>query len=108
MLSDLDLFFILKGNHYALSKAEIKAILESECYLHISKPSPPMVYRCKAPKQAVEKVADRGYYTRYCLEELYISRGEEIIFQELADIDFQNIIKEKSYRVSIRSLKGSK
>jgi hypothetical protein len=38
MLSDLDLFFILKGDHYALSKAEIKAILESECYLHISKP----------------------------------------------------------------------
>ena len=82
------LLFLLKGDHETLPRAEVEAILEAEGFSYQVRPGAPQVFRCLAPIDAAYRVAERAYYLRACVEELFTAPDDpSTILSSLSDLE---------------------
>lgn len=109
MSSHTDLFFLLKGDHPTLPRAEVEAIMEAEGFLYDSKPGGPQILRCWAEPESGRAVMKRAYYTRLCAEELSVSEDEPTaILSVLRAVDFRNQLKPgERFKLSLRRIRRS-
>jgi tRNA (guanine10-N2)-dimethyltransferase len=104
----IDIFFVLRGEHPSLPHAEIKSIFESVDKIHKPRASPPMTYRCRGNVASVKEIARRAYYTRYCLEELWITPDDlDSIYSGFNEMDLTRFDIGERFRISVRSLGGA-
>ncbi|MFP3951328.1 MAG: hypothetical protein ACLFVP_04200 [Candidatus Bathyarchaeia archaeon] len=107
MPEEMDLFIVLRGDHPTLPRSELGAIGEAEGVKITFKASPIMIQRCRTGRKGVEAIAERGYYTRYILEELAYKKSSPDLLSYIQDIGFREHLEGGDFRVSIRSLKGA-
>ncbi len=82
------IIFLLKGDHETLPRAEVEAILEAEGFSYQVRPGAPQVFRCQAPIDAAYRVAERAYYLRACVEELFTAPDDpSMILSSLSDLE---------------------
>lgn len=109
MPSDTSLFFLLKGDHPTLLKAELEAIMEAERIPYTPRPGAPQISRCRAPLESAAAVTRRAYYTRLCAEELTASIDEpRAVLSALREIDFGSRLGQgERFGVRLRRIQGS-
>lgn len=109
MHADMNLFFLLKGDHPTLPTAEVKAIMEAEGVPYALKSGAPQLLRCQTAVKSCAAVARRGYYARLCAEELSVSGDEPVaVLSSLRGVDFSRYLKPgERFRVSMRRVQRS-
>jgi len=109
MSSATPLFFLLKGDHPTLPRAEVEAIMEAEGFRYTLRQGAPQVFRCLAAAGSSSAVAGRAYYARLCAEESCSSDdSSEAILFAIREVDFRMQLKPgERFRVSLRRVRGS-
>lgn len=101
------LLFLLKGDHPTLPRAETKAILEAEGFNYEVKPGAPQLLRCIAPLVAAFRVAQRAYYLRACLQEIFaVPDDPTAILSSLGGVKL-DLGGGSKFWVRLRRVKGS-
>jgi tRNA (guanine10-N2)-dimethyltransferase len=101
------LLLLLKGDHPTLPKAEAEAVMEAENFSYKTKPGAPQVFRCLAPREAAFRVAERAYYLRACIEELFVSPDEPSrILSSLGEMEY-DLAAGSRFWVRLRRVRGS-